>query len=151
MSPLALPTPAKVIATARGAPIRDEPWRATAMCEPNRPDMAKTCGLCGYSAKDPADFDQHMRRVHRWDQVQAKPGIVRDNAVITIVVTLTVLLWAPIFSLGTVHGVLSFLVMFAVVLRFCGPRVLLTALGIIAAIYAALLAFAFVFVLLNGG
>jgi hypothetical protein len=31
--------------------------------------VAKSCGLCGYAAKDSPDFDEHMRRQHQWDQV----------------------------------------------------------------------------------
>ena len=75
-----------------------------------------------------------------------------NGAVILIVGVMTVLLLPPTLADDAVRpfGILSFLVMFGLVLRARGLQVLLRALGAIALLYAALFAFGWILVLLNG-
>ena len=57
--------------------------------------MAKTCGLCGYAAKDDADFDEHMHSQHNWGAVvqRGEKRLLRPLAAI------------PLFLLWFVGGI----------------------------------------------
>ncbi len=116
--------------------------------------MVKSCGLCAYVTSDPADFDAHMRREHHWDQVgRSRPDNTRNTLLIVFVIVMTPLLVIPTVAggLGTPFGVLAFLVMFGFVLRSRGPRVLLSALGAIAVLYAGVFIFGLILAFLIGG
>ena len=118
-----------------------------------RRDVAKTCGLCGYAANDDADFNDHMREQHQWDQfVQRPEGRWSNSAVVGFTVLMTPLLLVPVMvgGLARLLGVVAFLIMFALVFRFSGLRVMLLALGFIAALYAGVLAFGLVLGLFLG-
>jgi hypothetical protein len=96
-------------------------------------DVAKGCGLWGQVVQ---------RREQRWS----------NNAVVAFTVVMTWLLIAPVAmgGLARLLGVLSFVVMFALVFRSRGLRVVLVALGFIAALWAGVFAFGVLLGLLLG-